>query len=51
MTRAEALALAEKTVREMSTNSRGYQDGCPFEARVTAVLRMAEFLMNGETPA
>ncbi|MCX4751414.1 hypothetical protein OG455_38950 [Kitasatospora sp. NBC_01287] len=50
MTRTEALTLAQKTVTEMSTNARGYQDGCPFEARVSAVLRLAEFLMTGENP-
>ncbi|MFJ2775667.1 hypothetical protein [Kitasatospora sp. NPDC087315] len=49
MTRTEALALAPKAVAEMSTNSRGYQDGCPFDARVRATLQLAEFLMNGET--
>lgn len=48
MTRTEALALAQQTVTQMATNARGYQDGCPFDARVSAVLRLAEFLMNGE---
>ncbi|MFJ1754161.1 hypothetical protein [Kitasatospora sp. NPDC088134] len=43
MTRTEALALAEKTVTAMSTNARGYQDQ-PFDARVSAVLRIANFL-------
>ncbi|MFI2609632.1 hypothetical protein [Kitasatospora sp. NPDC018619] len=47
MTRAEALALAQKTVTDMATNNRGYPDQ-PFDARVSAVLRLAEFLMNGE---
>ncbi|WP_158844800.1 hypothetical protein [Streptomyces sp. NRRL WC-3742] len=43
MTRTEALALAQQTVTQMSTNARGYQDQ-PFDARVSAVLRIAEFL-------
>ncbi|WP_406087462.1 hypothetical protein [Kitasatospora purpeofusca] len=43
MTRTEALALAQKTVTEMATNARGYQDQ-PIDARVSAVLRIANFL-------
>ncbi|MFI1521688.1 hypothetical protein [Kitasatospora cineracea] len=43
MTRAEALDLAQKTVTAMATNTRGYQDQ-PFDARVSAVLRIANFL-------
>ncbi len=43
MNRPEALALAQKTVTEMATNTRGYQDQ-PIDARVSAVLRIAEFL-------
>ncbi|WP_406206776.1 hypothetical protein OH807_33485 [Kitasatospora sp. NBC_01560] len=50
MTRTEALALAQKTVTAMSTNTRGYQDQ-PFDARVSAVLRIANFLTTtGENP-
>ncbi|MFB7947005.1 hypothetical protein ACFC6L_19055 [Kitasatospora phosalacinea] len=43
MTRAEVLDLAQKTVIAMATNQRGYQDQ-PLEARVSAVLRIANFL-------
>ncbi|MFJ5924851.1 hypothetical protein ACIQF6_19835 [Kitasatospora sp. NPDC092948] len=50
MTRTEALALAQKTVAEMAANARGYQDQ-PFDARVSAVLRIADYLTTtGETP-
>ncbi|WBQ03824.1 hypothetical protein [Kribbella sp. CA-293567] len=47
MNRAEALALATKTVNEISppANSRGYADGvAPLAARGELILRMAAFL-------
>ncbi|GAA1403352.1 hypothetical protein GCM10009639_48090 [Kitasatospora putterlickiae] len=48
MNRPEALALAQKTVAAMAVNGRGYPDQ-PFDAQVSAVLRVAEFLiMTGE---
>ena len=48
MTREEALAKAREHVDKMATNSRGYTDGAPFNARVAAVERFARFLLGEE---
>jgi len=48
VTREEALAKAREHVDKMATNSRGYTDGAPFNARVAAVERFARFLLGEE---
>lgn len=53
MTRAEALTMATETVEKIQpgTNSRGYAEtnAARLSERTSAVLRIAEFLMNEDT--
>lgn len=46
MDRMEALAKATEHVNTLSTNGRGYQDGVRFPDKVSAVERLARFLMG-----
>lgn len=46
MTREEALTRAQDVVAKMATNARGFMDGAPFTARVSAVLDVARFLLG-----
>jgi hypothetical protein len=45
MTREDALKEAQELVKAMATNSRGFMDGASFESRVSATIRIAEFLI------
>ncbi|WP_330478666.1 hypothetical protein OG301_26675 [Streptomyces platensis] len=50
MTREEALAKATEHVNALSTNGRGYQDGVRFPDKVSAVERLARFLVGDNYP-
>ncbi|MEU6684419.1 hypothetical protein [Streptomyces sp. NPDC046832] len=49
MTREEALKMATEHVDKLATNSRGYQDGVRFPEKISAVERLARFLMADGT--